>query len=1048
MPLPIKAVYFSTLAGGVGLLAQIALFSALGATPAAAADAYFSPTGSDSAGYAIGVDCTSAAPCKTVAKALSFLASNIASGAGPNRNYSLAFDGGKGPFRLASTAILTSAHTVSSGYTTTFDVYNGTQTEWSGGLDTAGTWTSTTLPSGAPGCVSSYLAHLAPLKEANAKYYVGAAWINGHRVQETINPRSGNPWATVPGTAGGADRGSQLFLGTNAYFTSGSATVRTNYLERIGVVGEPIVFATAVSGIVTNHPYWILTKSGATGGGTITISQSPGGAPVTPLGTATGQIQDPVQSENAGDRDLPLGENVFPYNASVADFATAYNQTDVKGEIVNITPNLAPVALVTGKGVVALNSRMFTIRNIFPGVSYRVWNRFEDLGSGGYTGELYTNRTTGLIYYTPRTDLKETCASINATGQAIIPSSLETLVKISSAKADIATAGAGAPGAAVGNLVFKHILFEHTNTSVFTGAHNLSGAVGGFLTTSGSHYAGPLEWAVVTIGAKNVTFDTVTMAHFGGSALAVGWGSNHDTVQNSKFYDAGGALITAGSALTHWDPYHYNTDQGYYGTAAFGPSTPSFNLQVQAVSPDPTGASDCCQTFTNNFLYDGGIVHPGMACMTLSGWQKFTITHNTMHDCGEDGFSGSTDIAATPGAPSFGGVVGAVHQGSSVYYPFYSNVFSYNEIYNCGYETTLTGVRVPGGSMSTDFGCFYISGPQDGDGTNTANRLQISYNKIHDISAAAYPVLRWKGGGYVVSSHGYGATLDYHDGNNGNGIVESNNLFYNRSAAAVGLPVYPTRITAHTGNLRSIITNNIFASVFPAGSIIYTDYIPRLDITPNYLIPEPTSNHTYAAGACSATCYVMHNAAVYSSTFSDSRTTGNNTPPTCTGGACVDGGVTWTWARALPGTPYMNSYSNIVAWKVTGDPAGATKAFVNGDAYAAYPQYGQFSKNLYSKDGSYLSKATGGYTFAKWLALTGGAGSLLDAGSLYGASKAPDAPGITPNFVSLDAGDFRFNSTYSGAGTASACGGTGAGTVSPACGIGFVPWDYSNVGAH
>ena len=88
---------------------------------------------------------------------------------------------------------------------------------------------------------------------------------------------------------------------------------------------------------------------------------------------------------------------------------------------------------------------------------------------------------------------------------------------------------------------------------------------------------GPLEWAVVTIGAKNVTFDTVTLAHFGGSALAIGWGSNHDTVQNSQLYDAGGALITAGGALSYWDPYHYNTDPAYYGTADFGPSTPSFN---------------------------------------------------------------------------------------------------------------------------------------------------------------------------------------------------------------------------------------------------------------------------------------------------------------------------------------------------------------------------------------------------------------------------------------------------------------------------------------
>ncbi len=236
--------------------------------------------------------------------------------------------------------------------------------------------------------------------------------------------------------------------------------------------------------------------------------------------------------------------------------------------------------------------------------------------------------------------------------------------------------------------------------------------------------------------------------------------------------------------------------------------------------------------------------------------------------------------------------------------------------------------------------------------------------------------------------------------------------------------------------------------MFPAGSIIYTDYIPRLDITPNYLIPEPTSNHTYAAGACSATCYVMHNAAVYSSTFSDSRTTGNNTPPTCTGGVCVDGGVTWTWARALPGTPYMNSYSNIIAWKVTGDPAGATKAFVNGDAYAAYPQYGQFSKNLYSKDGSYLSKATAGHTFAQWLALTGGAGSLLDVGVALRCIQNSRCAGHHAQFRVARYRQFRIQHKLRRPGNGQRMRRDGRGTVSPACGLGFVPWDYSNVGAH
>ena len=46
------------------------------------ADAYFSPSGQDSEGHAIGADCTYASPCRTVEKALSFLAQNIAQAGG------------------------------------------------------------------------------------------------------------------------------------------------------------------------------------------------------------------------------------------------------------------------------------------------------------------------------------------------------------------------------------------------------------------------------------------------------------------------------------------------------------------------------------------------------------------------------------------------------------------------------------------------------------------------------------------------------------------------------------------------------------------------------------------------------------------------------------------------------------------------------------------------------------------------------------------------------------------------------------------------------
>jgi hypothetical protein len=987
-----------------------------------------------------------------VAKALSFLAGNIASGAGAKHNYSLAFDGGNGRFPLSDTLILTSAHTVASGYKTTFDVYNGTQAAWSGGLDIAGTWSATTLPSGGSGCVSSYLKRYAPLKEANAKYYAGVAWINGHRVQEVINPRSGNPWAQVPGVCTGPancpDAGSTVFVGPTAKLTASSAAIKISDLSRVGLVGQPISFESSVGGVAQAHPYWIATKSAATGSGAITVAWFPGGPPLIPTASATINVEDPVQSSNQGDRDhsRPVGKNRFPYDPAKAEFASAYNQTDVKAEIPTYgAPSVAPVFSVSG-GVVTLNSRIFRNWNMYPTTGYRVWNRFEDLGAGGHTGELYNDRTTGLLYYTPRADLGESCASINAAGKAIIPSALETLVKISSAPADIAAAGVGFAGAQVGEMTFRNILFEHTNTSVFTGVHDIAGAVGGFITTASSHYAGPLNWAIATIGAIKVTFDNVTMAHFGGSAIAMSWGTSYGVIQNSRIYDAGGALITAGGAANFLDSYHYQNDKGYYGTPVFGPSTPSFNRGGHPLNADLTGASDCCQLFTNNFLYDGGLVHKGMGCMSLGGWQRFTISHNTMHDCGVFGFSAETNSVVAAGPPSYNGVVDGFTSGGKNYFPFYGNNFSYNEIYNCGYETTVKGARVPGGAMGYDFGCIYLSGPQDGDGTGSYNnQLKISFNKVHDISAAAYPVVRSNG---TPRPNGWDAILDYHDGNNVNGVIEYNNLFYNRSAAAIGAPTYPSRLAQHTGNLRTSITNNIFAGVFPAGYKIYTDYVPRVDATSAYILPYAASNHTYPAGSCASTCYVTNARNIYSSKFADARTTGNNTPPTCASGACADGGVRWTFERALGGAPYLSDYKNITAWKVTGKAPGATKDYpYTTSQYSAQPKAGQFASNLYSMEGNFLSYYDSVTKFPAWLAMTGATGALQDIASLYGAALSPDAPGISANFVSLDTGDFRFQSTYTGAGKAAACGGTGAGTVSPACGLGFVPWDFSNVGA-
>ena len=725
-------------------------------------------------------------------------------------------------------------------------------------------------------------------------------------------------------------------------------------------------------------------------------------------------MQDPVQSVNGGDRTHLGGINRFPYNG--ADFESAFNQTDVKAQVATggAGGNLVPV-FTAAHGVVTLDSRPLNPppdegEALRAGMGYRVWNRFEDLGVDGNVGELYTDRGAGLIYYTPRAG--ETCASLNAPGSVIIPGPLETLLEISNSAHDASRTG-GAIGAPVGNLVVRNILFEHTNTSVFTGVDDLAGAVGGYMVTESAHYSA-LNWGVVTIGASDVIFDRIEIAHMGGSAIATAWGSSNITIKNSKIHEAGGALWTAGMSVSGYDVYHYNSDQNYFGTREFAPSTPSFNSGGAARPVDSTGAHDCCQTFTNNFVYDAGLVENAAACVSIATWQQFTITHNTIHDCPSFGLAESSLGAVKTGRPSYGGIVAPASFGSDV---------SHNEIYNCGYETSLTGVRVPGSSMANDFGCFYIQGPQDGPGDGSVAGLTVSYNKIHDVSAGAYQT--FVGGKGPLKAHGYDAILDYHDGNNSNGVNEHHNLFYN-TATVGGLTPFPTRLTQHTGGLRSVFKNNIWAGVFPAGSKIGADYGPRADVPPFQWLWW--SERAYS---CNKTCFVINSGNLYSifrGRKKRDRAADLHERP------CSDGGITWSWVERLPGDSYRIETNNITAWEVAG--GGDTDFPQIVGATTAHPQFARMDYNLYAQTGkapTFYGRRDPEKSFADWQALG------EDVHSLFGA--------VGPNFVNMAKGDFAFNVKQMDPGSAAACGGTGAGTVSPACGLGFEPWDYSAAGA-
>jgi hypothetical protein len=954
------------------------------------ADEFVSPSGADS------MACGSFnSPCRTWRQAQTNLEVLIA--ANPAANRVVIFRGG---FFWNTAITLTSADTpdtLSAAYsaaahTTTYENYPGETPVISGGIDVSGTFASTTV-NGAAACVSTYLASKAPLNGANAKYYVGQMWVNGRSAREVIWPRIGNPWRIMPG-AQGTTIGANVASSTTASFTKGSPDITINNDGTAdasiipGQVGDSVGFNAASAGFSAVRPYWIVAKTSTT----IRLSGAPGGAAMRARATTTATVQDPVQSINGGDRLVSAGQagySQFPTNGELN--AGLYNYTDIKLEIApsGASNVLIPIKSISGRNVV-LNSHILDPRpnGLYAGSSYRIWNEKELLGTGGYTGEIYTDRTNGSIYYTPRSG--ETCGTI----QAIIPSQMQIL-KISNAVAD---AGPAKTGVLVGNLNFTGLTFAHTQSSVYSGAFDVSGNIGGWIANESAHYTVGTP-AIAVIGGKNVNFDGDTFTHLGEAGVAVSWGSSHSAIQNSAFSDIGAAAILSGAMLEYSNNYLYNSDADYLGTNAFGASTDdSFD-----------DGANCCQTFDNNTITNVDNMFGGGSAVGIQLAQSFSITHNSIKTFRSFGLViGSDGESHRPG--NFAGLFAPGAFGTEV---------SFNDISQGNYEITLAGAPIPGSGMQDDFGLFYTRGPQDGDGARP--RMQVHDNRVHDVSAGAYQMCDGRGD---CAAHGKNAVNWYNDGNNSFGVDVYNNVVYNvTDPTGQGAPTWPNRITQITGNMRTHIWNNIFAGVFPA-SFAYGHFYGAA----NFFAPEDIclwqANHRFLPGS-----YVNNGVNLY---LTKTGGMSGTAIPSCISETCpTDGTVTWIWRRTIP-QPYAIIQSNIFAWT-----AGASADAPSISSHPVqFPQYFQYDDNAYTQVGKTLvnyerfGKSVGHATIAQW----------------QGSPNFQDVHGVfnqDPNFVSMSAGNFNFNST----GTGTVCGGTGG--VSAACGAAkpFVPWDMSSTGA-
>jgi len=387
----------------------------------------------------------------------------------------------------------------------------------------------------------------------------------------------------------------------------------------------------------------------------------------------------------------PANTNRFGFNAGEITSSWT-NSTDIRIRVCHPAcwDSLIPVASIdTVNNIVTMNSH--TLSDIMPvGAAWRRENVYEDLAAGGQTGQMYLNRSTGVLTYVPR-------PGESPANSMVIAPVLNELIRISNGQ----SAG-GTTGSLVGRITFgSGLVFSHTNSPTLA-----SGFIGAFT----NRFTDPLG-AITVIGGTGVTLNGVTMTHIGEAAVIFGPGSMSNSAINSTFSDIGASPIIGGQEQ-RMDNARYpdGAGDGKGGNAGInGPSTPEWAIGNSTVS--------------NNLITDFGHLISNSAGIAF-GRNQFgnTFTHNEISIgplCGIHlGYNpgGFSDTYLRTWWPEAGG-----------------SMVSYNYIHDMGFS---------GAAFGNDMGAIYSPGPQLG--------TIFQYNKIENIYGSLFPT--YYGG--ALNSHG------------------------------------------------------------------------------------------------------------------------------------------------------------------------------------------------------------------------------------------------------------------------------------------------------
>jgi len=330
-------------------------------------------------------------------------------------------------------------------------------------------------------------------------------------------------------------------------------------------------------------------------------------------------------------------------------------------------------------------------------------------------GEWYLDRTTGQLTVIPRN-------GENLAVATVVAPVTRTAVQL--------TANADA-GYFVEYIRFEGLTFRHFAAPSLNGGLN-----GGWQSHQGAH---TIPACIEADSARYISISGCEISHIGTHALRFGRGCSYNTVEQNHLYDLGGGGVYLGETV--YPPENY--DPGTNGLTHHN-------------------------TIYNNYIHDGGLLHPGAMGILVGQSSDNTITHN------EIAFFNQTGIQ-----------LGWTWSTADTWHK--RNLVAYNYIHDIGQN------------VLSDLGGIYTLGQSDG--------TVIRNNLIHDVWC-------W------IEDNGKGIYPD----ENSHNITYENNITYNTGASGFGIN-YARDLTVRNNifalnynqspfkfgwGARCVIRNNIF----------------------------------------------------------------------------------------------------------------------------------------------------------------------------------------------------------------------------------------------